>query len=84
MYFISSVPVAAYRCSSSRGHRVLGVRGVLVVGNAGELYEFQRANAVAIIETPGDRPYGLRDPGSAISTATSWGSATMCSTPDRQ
>jgi catechol 2,3-dioxygenase-like lactoylglutathione lyase family enzyme len=32
-----------------------------VVGNADELYEFQRANGVDIIETPGDRPYGLRD-----------------------
>jgi len=32
-----------------------------VVGNADELYEFQRANGVDIMETPGDRPYGLRD-----------------------
>ena len=32
-----------------------------VVGNADELYEFQRANGVEIIQTPGDRPYGLRD-----------------------
>ena len=32
-----------------------------VVGNADELYEFQRANGVEIIEPPGDRPYGLRD-----------------------
>ena len=32
-----------------------------VVGNADELYEFQRANGVDIIQTPGDRPYGLRD-----------------------
>ena len=32
-----------------------------VVGNADELYEFQRANGVDIIEAPGDRPYGLRD-----------------------
>jgi catechol 2,3-dioxygenase-like lactoylglutathione lyase family enzyme len=32
-----------------------------VVGNADELYEFQRANGVDILETPGDRPYGLRD-----------------------
>jgi len=32
-----------------------------VVVNADELYEFQRANGVDILETPGDRPYGLRD-----------------------
>ena len=32
-----------------------------VVGNADELYEFQRANGVDIVEAPGDRPYGLRD-----------------------
>lgn len=32
-----------------------------VIGDADELYEFQRANGVEIIEPPGDRPYGLRD-----------------------
>ena len=32
-----------------------------VVGNADELYEFQRANGVDILEEPADRPYGLRD-----------------------
>src|SRR5262245_33646597 len=32
-----------------------------VVGNADELYEFQRANGVEVIEPPGDRPWGLRD-----------------------
>jgi catechol 2,3-dioxygenase-like lactoylglutathione lyase family enzyme len=32
-----------------------------VVGNADELYEFQRANGVTVVEPPGDRPYGLRD-----------------------
>lgn len=32
-----------------------------VVGNADELYDFQRANGVDIVEPPGDRPYGLRD-----------------------
>jgi catechol 2,3-dioxygenase-like lactoylglutathione lyase family enzyme len=32
-----------------------------VVGNADELYEFQRANGVEIMDPPGDRPYGLRD-----------------------
>ena len=32
-----------------------------VIGNADELYEFQRANGVEVIQTPGDRPYGLRD-----------------------
>jgi catechol 2,3-dioxygenase-like lactoylglutathione lyase family enzyme len=32
-----------------------------VVGSADELYEFQRANGVEILEAPGDRPYGLRD-----------------------
>jgi catechol 2,3-dioxygenase-like lactoylglutathione lyase family enzyme len=32
-----------------------------VVGNADELYEFHRANGVDVLETPGDRDYGLRD-----------------------
>lgn len=32
-----------------------------VVGNADELCEFQRANGVEIVTSPGDRPYGLRD-----------------------
>lgn len=32
-----------------------------VVGDADELYEFQRASGVEIVEPPGDRPYGLRD-----------------------
>ena len=32
-----------------------------VVGDADELYEFQRANGVEIVEPPGDRPWGLRD-----------------------
>ncbi|HVT40436.1 MAG TPA: VOC family protein [Gemmatimonadaceae bacterium] len=32
-----------------------------VVGNADELYEFQRANGVEILLAPEDREYGLRD-----------------------
>jgi len=32
-----------------------------VVGNADELFEFQRANGVEVVEPPGDRPYALRD-----------------------
>ena len=32
-----------------------------VVGNADELYNFQRANGVDIVAVPEDRPYGLRD-----------------------
>jgi len=32
-----------------------------VVGDADELYEFQRANGVEIVVPPGDRHYGLRD-----------------------
>jgi catechol 2,3-dioxygenase-like lactoylglutathione lyase family enzyme len=32
-----------------------------MVGNADELYEFQRANGVEIVEPPGDRDYGIRD-----------------------
>ena len=32
-----------------------------VVGDADELYEFQRANGVKIVLAPGDRHYGLRD-----------------------
>lgn len=32
-----------------------------VIDDADGLYEFQRANGVAIVEPPADRPYGLRD-----------------------
>ena len=32
-----------------------------VVGNADQLYEFQRASGVEIVAAPEDRPYGLRD-----------------------
>lgn len=32
-----------------------------VVGDADELYGFQHANGVEVVEPPGDRPYGLRD-----------------------
>lgn len=32
-----------------------------VIGDADELYEFQRDNGVETVEPPGDRPYGLRD-----------------------
>lgn len=32
-----------------------------VVGDADELFEFQRAAGVEVVAEPGDRPYGLRD-----------------------
>jgi len=32
-----------------------------VVGDADELFEFQRANGVAIVQPPTDQPYNLRD-----------------------
>ncbi len=32
-----------------------------VIGDADQLYEFQRANGVEIVAPPEDRPYGLRD-----------------------
>jgi catechol 2,3-dioxygenase-like lactoylglutathione lyase family enzyme len=32
-----------------------------VVGNADELFEFQKASGVEVVEPPGDRHYGLRD-----------------------
>ncbi|MFN2399216.1 MAG: VOC family protein [Gemmatimonadaceae bacterium] len=32
-----------------------------VIGDADELYEFQRASGTDIVEPPGDKPYGLRD-----------------------
>jgi hypothetical protein len=32
-----------------------------VVGNADDLYEFQRSNGVEIVTPPADREYGLRD-----------------------
>jgi catechol 2,3-dioxygenase-like lactoylglutathione lyase family enzyme len=32
-----------------------------VVGDADELFAFQRAAGVEVVEEPGDRPYGLRD-----------------------
>jgi hypothetical protein len=38
-----------------------GVGIYFVIGNADELYEFQRANGVEVVETPNDRSYGLRD-----------------------
>ncbi|HEX8905460.1 MAG TPA: VOC family protein [Longimicrobiaceae bacterium] len=31
------------------------------IGNADELFEFQRANGVEVVEEPGDREYGIRD-----------------------
>jgi catechol 2,3-dioxygenase-like lactoylglutathione lyase family enzyme len=38
-----------------------GCNVYFVVGNADELFEFQRANGVEILVEPGDRNYGLRD-----------------------
>ena len=32
-----------------------------VIGNADQLFEFQRARGVEVVVPPGDRPYGLRD-----------------------
>jgi catechol 2,3-dioxygenase-like lactoylglutathione lyase family enzyme len=32
-----------------------------MVGNADELFAFQRANGVEVVEPPEDRPYGIRD-----------------------
>ena len=32
-----------------------------VVGNADELFAFQQAKGVEVVDSPGDRPYGLRD-----------------------
>ena len=32
-----------------------------VIGNADQLFEFQRANGVEVIHAPGNRDYGLRD-----------------------
>ncbi len=32
-----------------------------VVGDADQLYEFQRTTGVEAVQTPGDRPYGFRD-----------------------
>jgi len=32
-----------------------------VVGDADELFQFQQANGVEVVEPPGDRPFGLRD-----------------------
>lgn len=38
-----------------------GCEMYFVVGDADELYEFQRANGVEIVVPPSDRDYGLRD-----------------------
>jgi catechol 2,3-dioxygenase-like lactoylglutathione lyase family enzyme len=38
-----------------------GCEVYFVVGNADDLYEFQRASGIEIVEPPGDREYGLRD-----------------------
>jgi len=40
-----------------------GCEMYFVIGDADELYEFQRANGVEVIWGPGDRNYGLRDYG---------------------
>ena len=32
-----------------------------VIGDADELFEFQRANGVEIVRVPGERPWGMRD-----------------------
>lgn len=38
-----------------------GCNVYFVVGDADELFEFQRANGVEVLAEPDDRPYGLRD-----------------------
>jgi catechol 2,3-dioxygenase-like lactoylglutathione lyase family enzyme len=38
-----------------------GFSVAFVVGNADELFEFQRANGVEVVVTPEDREYGIRD-----------------------
>lgn len=38
-----------------------GCEVYFVVGNADELFEYQRANGVEVTEAPADRDYGLRD-----------------------
>jgi catechol 2,3-dioxygenase-like lactoylglutathione lyase family enzyme len=38
-----------------------GCNVYFVVGDADELFEFQRSNRVEMVTEPGDRPYGLRD-----------------------
>ena len=38
-----------------------GCNVYFVVGDADELFAFQQANGVAVVEQPGDRHYGLRD-----------------------
>lgn len=38
-----------------------GASVCFVVGDADQLYEFQLANGVEIVEPPGDRDYGIRD-----------------------
>ena len=38
-----------------------GCSAFFVVGDADELYELHRTNGVEILQSPGDRPYGIRD-----------------------
>lgn len=38
-----------------------GCEVYFLVDNADELYEFQRANGVEVVQPPGDRHYGIRD-----------------------
>lgn len=52
-----------------------------VIGNADELYDFQRANGVEIVAPPEDRPYGLRITGFEICTGTNFNSAIAYTTP---
>src|SRR4051812_3134426 len=47
-----------FRKGSERSH---GCAVNFVVGNADELFEFQRAQGVHVLQPPGDREYGLRD-----------------------
>lgn len=62
----------------------VGCAVYFVVGNADELYEFQRARGAMIVQPPEDRDYGLRTYRVRDLHGTSWSSVITCSTPARR
>src|SRR5262249_38690630 len=59
---IAGVNLGSVQLFLERGSsRPEGCAVYFVVGNADELFEYQQANGVQVLELPGNRPYGLRD-----------------------
>lgn len=58
---MAGVNLGAVQIFLQQGTPVPGGSIYFVVGNADELYQFQRANGVDIVEPPTDRPWEIRD-----------------------